>query len=348
MDATAQSTAQNPYGSTGSANLFNLAGSGGSIPNYMGLAQSQQQINQQNAQQQNWMNNPNQVGPGGSRTMTQDANGQYTVNTSLSPQLQQNYDAQNSLNGDLTGKAQQLAGAPALNYGNAGANPTFNTSAVSGIPAVNTAAQKQAQDGAYAQQTQYLDPQFKQGQSDLEVKLANQGVMPGSEAYNREMLNFNNTKQQAYSNANMNAITAGNAEQTNLFNLGNQAHTTGMNDALAGYNTGMQTRQQGVSEANALHNAPLNDLASLRGQPQMTLPTYGNQVSTAIPGVDYLNAANMGYNANLGLNNANAASTANTNAGLYGLGGALIQSGALNGAGSAIGNWWDSLGSSAA
>ena len=99
-----------------------------------------------------------------------------------------------------------------------------------------------------------------------------------------------------------------------------------MNNALARFNTGMQGRQQNISELNALHNAPLNDIASLRSGSQVSLPTYGGTAATSIPGVDYLNAANMGYNANLGLSNANAARDANNMSGLFGLGGALLNS----------------------
>jgi hypothetical protein len=87
-------------------------------------------------------------------------------------------------------------------------------------------AQQKGQDAAYAAQTQYLDPQFSQEQTSLSSQLANQGLTPGSQAYNNAMLNFNNQKQQAYSNAQNQAIMTG--SQVGAQNLQNQ---------LAGINT---------------------------------------------------------------------------------------------------------------
>ncbi len=350
---------------TNGTNLFNFGNVpnfANGIPNYMGLAQRQSDYNVNNARMQSNMNNPNFNGPGGSQTRTMNPDGTYSVNQTLSPQLQQNYDAYNQLQGGLYGKAQSLANGPNLNYNGAPNSPTFNNSGVpslnkfdtSGVSAIPTADQNtlnSARDALYSQQTQYLDPQFKQGQSDLESQLANQGFMPGSEGYDRAINNFNLQKQKAYGDARNSSIAAGGQEQSRLFglglqanqagqanalndfNTGLQAHTTGTNDALAGFNTGLQSRQQGVSEANALHNAPLNDLASLRGMQGVSMPTYQGQVGTNIPGVDYTNAANQGFNASIGLQNAQSASQNNFNQGLFNLGSSAIQNpGAISGA----------------
>ena len=48
----------------------------------------------------------------------------------------------------------------------------------------------QVQEALYRKQTSMLDPQYQQAESDLTSRLANQGIMPGSEAYNREINNF--------------------------------------------------------------------------------------------------------------------------------------------------------------
>lgn len=341
------------------AGIPNMPTLSNGIPDYFQLANSQSLFNLNNAAQQSSLNNPNYYGPGGSQVRTRNDDGTYSVTQTLSPQLQANYDAQNALQGKLLTQATNLAGTP-LNFNNAPSTPTFNTSSAQPIQSFNTSGISpipqadandlaKVRDSVYQQQTQYLDPQFQQAQSDLENKLANQGIMPGSEAYNREMGNFNLTKQKAYGDARNSAIQAGGAEQSRLFGIGLQAnqagesnalnqfntglqtHTAGINDALANFNTGLQARQQGVSEATALHNAPLNDLSVLRGVAPVQLPTYPGQVGTSIPGVDYLNAANLGYNANLALNNANSANSANFTNGLFGLGSAALQGGLFNG-----------------
>lgn len=330
-------------------------------PDYMALANQQAQSNLQNAKLQNDMNNPNVYGPGGSQVRTQNADGTYSVTQTLSPAMQQAYDAQNGLQTKLIGNASQIAGGPALTYGDSPAAPTFNpsgapalkqfdTSGVSAIPTADANNLNATRDAVYSQQTQYLDPQYQQAQSDLDSKLANQGIMPGSEAYNREINNFALNKQKAYGDARNSSIVAGGAEQSRLFDLGLksnqagqsnalndfntglQAHTTGTNDALANFNTGLQSRQQGVSEANTLHNSPINDLASLRTGSPVATPTYGGQVGTSIPGVDYINAGTQGFNANMGIQNADAAQRSNMYGGLFGLGAAALQNpGAVTG-----------------
>ncbi len=302
-------------------------------PDYMNLANQQSQYNQQNAQNTSALNNPNFYGPNGAQVRTRNADGSYSVTQSLSPELQHQLDQQNSLNSTLGARAGQLANREGLNFNGAPNAPTFNTDGVNQIPTGNADDLNAARDSVYNQSTQYLDPQFKQAQSDMESKLANQGIMPGSDAYNREVSNFNLQKQKAYGDARNSAIQAGGAEQSRLFGLGLQSHTTGMNDALAGFNTGLQGRQQGVSEQTAIHNSPINDISALRGLPQVQMPTYQGQTGVSIPGVDYLNAANMGYNANLGVTNANNAASNNNMNGLFGLGGALINSGSLNNGG---------------
>lgn len=98
-------------------------------------------------------------------------------------------------------------------------------------------AQKQGQNAAYSAQTQYLDPQFSQQKESLDAQLANQGITPGSQAYNNAMTNFNNTKQQAYSNAQNQSILTG-----------SQIGTQNWNNQLAGINaqSGLYGQQAGL------------------------------------------------------------------------------------------------------
>jgi hypothetical protein len=76
---------------------------------------------------------------------------------------------------------------------------------------------KQAQDAAYKSQTQYLDPQFTQARQQLTQQLADQGLQPGTEAYDRAQGDFNRQQQQAYQSAQNQAVAAGNAQEQALF-----------------------------------------------------------------------------------------------------------------------------------
>ena len=99
--------------------------------------------------------------------------------------------------------------------GGAGGQPIPNA-----VTSVNTnfpQLVKQAQDAAYQQQTQYLDPQFNQQEETLRQSLADQGIEEGSPAFSRAMGDFNRQKQMAYGNAQDQAVQAGNEQQRALF-----------------------------------------------------------------------------------------------------------------------------------
>jgi hypothetical protein len=81
----------------------------------------------------------------------------------------------------------------------------------------------------------------------LNSSLAAQGITQGSEAYNRELQNFNNSRNDAYSSAMNDAITGSDDAMQRLFNMG------------------LQARQQGVNEANTLRTLPTQEAAALAG-----------------------------------------------------------------------------------
>ncbi len=144
-------------------------------------------------------------------------------------------------------------------------------------------------NASYAAQTARLDPQWAQNQQGIESQLVNQGLRPGTEAYDNAMRTFSQGKNDAYSQARLNAIS---------------------------------TMPQTYQMASALRNQPLNELNALRTGSQVTNPTFTNapqQGQTA--GADYLGAANSKYGAQMNAYNANQASDAAFNQGLMSLAG---------------------------
>jgi hypothetical protein len=235
-----------------------------------------------------------------------------------------------------------------------------------GLPVADPAYQQKYQDAVYKQQSQYLDPQWQQQQDQFNAQMANQGLVPGDEAYNKAYTNFANARQNAYSNAGLNAITGGlNAENT-MFNQGlnsynsrvgaeatsagiqNQAQAQNYGEALA--NAGFQNNAQnqwfgqGLANANLAnqanqqaftqnaykYNLPLNTLNAVMSGSQITSPQFQNvpQQQTT-PGADYLGAANMGYQGNLNAYNAQVGNQSNFMNGLMGLGGSALTAGAM-------------------
>lgn len=188
--------------------------------------------------------------------------GLYSLNSNL-----------NNLGGNFQNLAQQYAG---LNSGVAGLQNQINGAFGNQSQALGNlqsqidmnavkGAQQQGQNAAYAAQTQYLDPQFSQQKESLDAQLANQGLTPGSEAYNNAMLNYNNQKQQAYSNAQNQAILTG--SQLGTQNLQNQLSGINAQAGLIGQQSGI-TGQQGSLGAGlfGLQGSNLQGAGGLYGQ----------------------------------------------------------------------------------
>jgi hypothetical protein len=139
------------------------------------------------------------------------------------------------------GVANQLARLQNL-YGQ-----DFNYDSAPGMPTADEATRQRVEDALYGRATSRLDPRFNQAQDQLNSSLAAQGITQGSEAYNRELQNFGNTRNDAYSSAMNDAIS-------------------GSDDAMQRqFNMGLQARQQGVNEANTLRTLPTQEAVALAG-----------------------------------------------------------------------------------
>ena len=123
----------------------------------------------------------------------------------------------------------------------------FNYNSAPAMPTADEATRQRVEDALYGRSTARLDPRFAQGQDQLNSSLAAQGITQGSEAYNRELQNFNNAKNDAYSSAMNDAISGSDDAMQRIFNMG------------------MQARQQGVNEANTLRALPTQEAAALAG-----------------------------------------------------------------------------------
>ena len=234
---------------------------------YLDAALATQQGNYVGAQQATAANRINQNTPYGSLNYTQgvDANGNptWTANQQLSQPLQ-----------NLTNTS--LAGLQASQ-----ANPMYG---------INP-----GQDYTSAIM-QRLAPQQQQAAELNTSQLANQGIVPGTQAYDNAMRTFQQGQNDLTTSAQ-----------------------------IQGMNTGLQAQQvQNQTAAN------IKSLAS---------PGYVNPYSqAAVSGPDYLGAYTTQNAAAIAAQNAANAKTANTQAGLYGLGSSLLSgSGGLSGIGSALG-----------
>lgn len=225
-------------------------------------------------------NRVNYTTPYGGLQYSQDPNGQWTGNVTLSPEQQQlqNQNTQTSLN--LAGLQDQASGRVAQTMGQ-----SFDQSSLPQAP-VNAGT-----TGQTAMMNR-LEPQFNRDEERLRTRLANQGIMQGSEAYNAEMGNFDQRRNDAYSQA-----------------------------ALQGINLDTQGRQNALQEQSYFRSQPLNELNALRTGSQVQNPSFQGIPQTQ--GANYLAAAQLQGNDNLAGFNAGQASNNNMMSGLFGIGSQL-------------------------
>jgi hypothetical protein len=268
------------------------------------VANAQSAANSEAVQKSAEVNQINQVSPYGSQTYSGTI-GQpdRTLTTTLNPTDQATLDKQRQLANQLTGSAQNVGAQVS-----AISQTPFSLSGVTQLPTEGdlTGALQNAQDAVYARNTQYLDPQFAQGQHDLETQLANQGIPVGSEAYSRAMGDFSRQKQQAYSDARDAAIQAGSAQEAQQFGLG------------------QATQQQDIQNLLLSRQEPMNELAAyLQGSPAINSPSFAPPAQYNVNPADVTGA----YGINQAAQNAayqggvsSAASGNSATAGLVGAG----------------------------
>ena len=190
-----------------------------------------------------------------------------------------------------------------------------------------------------------LQPQMEIQQRNLDAQLANQGVVAGTEAYNRAKMGLGMQQNDLLNQAQLSGLSAGNT----LFNqglqgaqFGNAAQQQGYqntqaqqqaNNAIAqqqfgnqltNANLGNAAQQQQYNQAMTNYNMPLNTLSALRTGAQVQNPTFINapqQATTA--GADLLGAATAQGNYNTAANNAATAAQSSLTGGLMNLGGTL-------------------------
>lgn len=137
---------------------------------------------------------------------------------------------------------------------------------------------------------QRIDPRMEERRSALAAQLANQGLTPGSEAYNREMALLNQAENDAY----------------------NQL-------ALDG-------RGQALQETFAQRNQPINEIIGLLSGTQVQNPNVQMAQPGRMPITDNAGLINENFNQRMNIYNSQVAQRQGLLGGLFGLGGQIIGS----------------------
>jgi hypothetical protein len=242
-------------------------------PNYSQAATQTAQGNLQNAQLATQANRVNQSTPYGSlnynSSTDQYGNPVWSATQSLSPQLQSLVNT---------------------NLGNV--NNQYATNFTGGnLPSYGIDPGQTYSDAIL----QRLAPQLAHQSESSDVQLANQGIVPGTEAYNRAKTLLNQSQNDARTSA-----------------------------IVGGMQTGLQANQQQYNQNLQNYNNPLAVARNIQGLTQQNFVNPYNQA--AIPGADYTSAAGLTNQGNIANANAQNAYNSNMIGGLFGLGAGALMS----------------------
>ena len=247
------------------------------------------------------------IAPTREQYTTSTPNDQPTVTQTLNPQAQQTLEAQQRVQTSLANLGEQGIGT-ARNVLGTRFNPNLRgiqTSVdTSGIAKMPVNAGTTGQEAIMAR----LQPQLDRQEAATRTRLANQGLVPGGEAYSNAMLDVNQQKNDLLSQAALQGI-----------NLDTAANAQGFNQGLQGGQFANTAEQQKLQEEFALRNQPLQEIQGLMGGSQLQMPQFqgytGQNVAPApiFAGTQAQNQANM---QNFGIQSANVNAA---NAGLYSL-----------------------------
>lgn len=250
------------------------------------------------------LSNPTTITPYGTSTptYTQDPNGYYqsTVNQTLTPQSQQIFDAQQNTRQGLAdlsnqglGIAQNTLGSQ-FQYNGPGIQTGVDTSGVAKMP-VNA--------GTTGQQAimSRLQPQMDRQTASTQTQLANQGLRPGSEAYDNAMKDLGYQQNDATQQAVLNGL-----------NLDMGANNQGYNQALQSGQFANTAQNQNLSQQLQLRDLPLNEISALMSGSQVVNPQFQGYSGTTVQPANYQAANAQSQQNALTQYNAGVASNNNT------------------------------------
>lgn len=234
-------------------------------PNVAGAAQIEGEFSRETARDVTYADRPDQFGPlgnvqWGTEEVIDPATGEkvtkWTQNQNLDPNLQSITD--NTL-GMMRGRGEAAGVANQRGLMDV-ANPADFDQFGDPISFDPAAQRQSAEDAAYGRSTSRLDPRFQQESDAMEIKLRNQGLRPGDEAWDKAMGNFGRYKNDAYATARQDATSAGRAE-TGLGLQTNERANALRNQKIQEY---LDKRGFNLSEADRLNQGgSLNELAGL-------------------------------------------------------------------------------------
>lgn len=247
-------------------------------PDYKGAAEDTAKSELEYLDKSTQANRPNQKNAWGSIDWSQDPSGNWTQTQTLNDNLQGSLDAQQGMQKGRSELAQGMMGSVQDDYSQPMDFDKYGQE--QGLEFDPSQLRQRAEDAAYGRATSRLDPRFEQEGESLEVNLRNRGLTEGDAAYDSAMQNFNQSKNDAYGQAQMGAVGQGRAESAQDFQqqMGSTGHTN-------------QLRRNAMGEEMQQRGNSLNEMNTVLGGQGVNAPSFDgfNQAGRS-SGVDYLGA----------------------------------------------------------
>ncbi len=265
-----------------------MGSKGSKAPDYEKAAEKQAESSKEVTRDQTWANRPNQYNPWGStewepQSIIDPSTGkpvtQWNQYEQLSPDAQKALDSQLALESGRSELAGGMMGRVSDEFGNPMDWDQFgNMTGVDSQPLMGDAQGfiDKAGDAVYDRSKTRLDDKFGSQRSALEIKLRNQGLTAGDEAYDASMRTLGNQETDAYQAAINEATMASGREGERL---------QGMDRTGLGYNQDTmyrqsdkanQLRQQAIAEEMTKRGFSLNEINALISGQQVANPEFEN------------------------------------------------------------------------
>jgi len=230
-------------------------------PDYAGAAVAQGAANLEAARATAKLSNPNMYTPYGTSLVSYEGDVP-TVRQTLTPTAQKTLEAQQNVDLSLSNLAQKGTGIASnvldkpFNFGGPDVQTLLDLSNIAKMP-VN--AGTTGQEAIMAR----LEPSLAKQRVSTETQLINQGLRPGTEAYNNAIQLLGQQENDARQQAALQGL-----------NLDIGANAQGYNQALQSGQFGNIAQQQALAQAIQQRQMPLNEINALTSSSQIQNPQF--------------------------------------------------------------------------
>ena len=280
-------------------------------PDYRGAAVEQGAANLEAARATAKLSNPNTYTPYGTQLISYEGDVP-TIRQTLTPTAQKTLEAQQGVQLSLANLGQKGADTASsvldkpFSFGGPEVQTSLDTSQIAKMP-VNA--------GMTGQEAimKRLEPSLARQRTSTETNLINQGLRPGTEAYDNAIRSLGEQETDARTQAVLQGL-----------NLDIGANAQGFNQALQGGQFGNTAIQQALAQAIQQRQMPLNEITALMSGSQIQNPQFGAYSGATVQAAPVFQAAQAkgAFDANA-YNQQVAQQNAQT-AGMYSLGGAAL------------------------